>query len=174
MLYALIALMQTLFYLAAVPLHLAVLIQGAPGPRLAAGLAPFSPAAAARRARRALKAPPKPKKARHSGGRAALRTLFKARKDAEILLTGQVALGDAAATALACGALNGLGAALRGALPRLRVDVRPDFSASDVRAVFRGMIRLRAGQIMLALFRAEWELVKGRFFPWKGNRSRAS
>ena len=86
-----------------------------------------------------------------------------------IVLTGRVSLGDAAATALLCGGLEGLMRCLAGRTKHLRVEVQPVFSNEQMFDI-RGIIRARTGQIMWAALRE----MKGRFDPWTSIRSRAS
>ena len=162
MIVGLVALMDALFYLLAVPVHLAVRLDGL---RTGAGLSVFERRAARRRAERKLKI--------GSGGgkgpdpRRVLRVLSRLRID-RAELTGRVALGDAAATALMCGALNGLARASGRRVGRLRVDVRPDFAAEEVSVALSGMIRARSGQIILATVQV-W--IK-EAIPWISTRLR--
>ena len=162
MIVGLVALMEALFYLLAVPVHLAVRLDGL---RTGAGLSIFERRAARRRADRKLKTA--------SGGdigpnpRRALQVLSRLRID-RAELTGRVALGDAAATALMCGALNGLARASGRRAGRLRVDVRPDFASEEVSVALSGMIRARTGQIILATLQV-W--IK-EAIPWISTRLR--
>lgn len=137
----LIAAAEALFYLCAVPVNLAVRVDGL---RSGAGLSAFEGRVAVRRARQALigkngKEGPEPRRV--------LRVLRRVRLE-RATVAGRAALGDAAATALFCGGLR----ALLGALPvkRLRVDLRPDFSADRFALELSGMFRARSGQIILA------------------------
>jgi len=154
-----VALLEALFYLCAVPVNLALRLRGL---RLGAGLSAFEWRAARKRA--ALDIAKPPKRNRGPAPRRALRVLSRLRID-RARLTGRVALGDAAATALACGALTGLARALSGRAGRVEVDVRPDFGG-DVAVELDGMIRARTGQIILAAIRVLTE----EAFPWTTTR----
>lgn len=151
-----VALAEALFYLCAVPVHLAVRLEGL---RAGAGLAVFEGRSAFRRARRDAASKPEGR-SKAPDLRRALRVLARMELES-VRLTGRVALGDAAATALACGGLNGLARSFRGRTRRMRVDVRPDFG-SDIALELDGMIRARSGQIILAALRVWIEEV----FPW--------
>ena len=80
----------------------------------------------------------------------------------------------AAATALACGALQALAAALSAQLGRASVDVVPDFGASAPEVALTGMLRLRAGQIIAAAARSGADNVSRRISKWTDTRSKAS
>lgn len=164
MLVYLIAIVEVLFYMLSVPVNLAVRVQGL---RAGTGVAAFDGHAARRRAGRALRAEGE-SGGRKPGFRAVWLVLRRVRFD-RVELVGRVSLGDAAGTALLCGGLNGLGRSLAGRAERLRVDVRPVFS-DELCLEFRGMLRARTGQIMLAVLRE----MKGRINPWTSIRSRAS
>ena len=156
-----VAALQALFYLCAIPVHLAVRVDGL---RVGAGLAAFERRAARRRADRELAAP-----AGQSGAspdvRRALR-LLKRLQIERVELVGRVALGDAAATAILCGMIGGLARAFRGRVRRMRVDVRPDFASQRVVVEMSGMIQARAGQIILAAI----NLLTEEAFPWISTR----
>ena len=151
-----VAALEALLYLCAIPVHLAVRIDGL---RAGTGLSVFERRAARARAERALRAP------KGQGGapdyRHALRVLRRLRLE-RVELTGRVALGDAAATAMLCGGLNALVRSIRGRVRRMRVDVRPDFEAGAVRVELCGMIRARSGQIILAAI----QVLTEEAFPW--------
>lgn len=153
--------LQALFYLCAIPVHLAVRVDGL---RVGAGLAAFERRAARRRADRELAAP------QGQGGsspdyRRVARLLARVQIE-RVELTGRVALGDAAATAILCGTIGGLSRALRGRVRRMRVDVRPDFASQRVAVEMSGMIQARAGQIILAAI----NLMTEEAFPWISTR----
>lgn len=156
-----VAAAQALVYLLSIPVNVALRLDGL---KSGSGVAAFDRGAAAHRAMAALSG--------GQGGGPAFRRVWpvlrRVRFD-RIELTGRVSLGDAAATALLCGALNGLGRSLRGRASRMRIAVQPDFS-DELHLELRGMASARSGQIMLAAFQA----MKGRFHPWTSIRSRAS
>ena len=115
----------------------------------------------------------------------------------EITLRGRLNLGDAAATALACGALRSLEAAQRGAAPALwgvlsaqrgaasaqrgaapaqrgaapalRLRVVPEFQG-EPGVELQGMIRARAGKIIYAALRGGIDEANGRIAQWKSTR----
>ncbi|MGX8705649.1 MAG: hypothetical protein ACSW8J_03625 [bacterium] len=102
------------------------------------------------------------------GSRKILHVIRNMRFD-RIVLTGRVSLGDAAATALMCGSLEGLTRCLAGRVKYLRVEVHPVFS-NELMFDIKGIIRARTGQIMWAALRE----MKGRIQPWTSIRLRAS
>lgn len=61
-----------------------------------------------------------------------------------------IGTGDAAHTALICGAAMGLGHALRGAADHGRVDIRPEFAGSCFEGEIRAVAALRAGDMLSA------------------------
>ena len=156
-----VAAAQALVYLLSIPVNVALRLEGL---KSGSGVAVFDRGAAVHRALIALSG----KQGKGPSLRRVWPVLRRVRFD-RIELTGRVSLGDAAATALFCGALNGLGRSLRGRARLLRVGVQPDFS-DELRLELRGMVSARSGQIMLAAIRA----MKGRIHPWTSIRSRAS
>lgn len=145
-----VALAEALFYLWSVPVTLAVVMDSGTGLRLGAGVSAFVRHRARRRALSDLSAA-------HGGSGgpdrgAMLRVLRRVRFD-RLELTGRASLGDAAATALLCGALNGLGCGLGHRAGVLRVAVRPDFS-NDFHLELRGMLTARAGKVIAAALTA--------------------
>lgn len=151
-----IAALEALFYLCAIPIHLAVTLEGL---RAGTGLSAFEWRAARRRAARDMaKEPGKGDKG--PDFRRTIKLLGRLRME-RVRLAGRLSLGDAAATALACGAINGLTLALSGRAGRVESDVRPDFG-SGILLRLDGMIRARAGQIILAVIRVSIE----EAFPW--------
>lgn len=147
MLVYIVAVMESLFYLLAVPVHLCLALDGG---RVGAGIAAFDPVAALKRSRRRLESSGEDS-GEGPGFRQVWAVLRRLRFDS-LELTGQVSLGDAAATAMACGGLNGLGRCLRNRARRMRVDVKPDFS-DHLQLTLRGMACARTGQIILAVYR---------------------
>ena len=160
----LVALLQALLYLLSIPVNLAVRVKGL---KAGTGLAVFDGIAARRRAARSLSSG-NDVEGKGPGFREIWPILRRMRFD-RVELVGRVSLGDAAATALLCGGLNGLGRSLAGRAERLRVDVRPVFS-DELAFELRGMLRARTGQIMLAVLRT----MKGRIHPWTSIRLKAS
>lgn len=160
-----------LIYLWNVPLCLALVVLWRDGPQAGAALMPFDAAAARRRAARAVKRVGRKKRRGGTNARAALRILRLSR--ARISLAGRLCLGDAAATALACGGLNALGRALSGPLPGLSVSLEPDFGDSPGFEA-RGMIAARAGNIIAAAARVGAEEIVRRMPSWKSVPSKRS
>ena len=124
--------------------------------RFGLGLGIFERRAALRRARKRLGRPKPPEKrmkftpgrlkfTAHAG--AQLLTHLKLESFSARLLIGA---GDAARTALVCGAVMGLGHALRGAADGGQVDIRPAFSGSCFEGEIRGVVALRAGDVISA------------------------
>ena len=164
MLVYIVAVLESVFYLLSVPVHLSLTLDGW---RVGAGAAAFDPVAALRRARRGLA--PAGGAGRDGPGFGRVWPVLRHLRFDSLELTGWVSLGDAAATAIACGGLNGLARCLRGRAGRLRVEVRPEF-AEQPRLELRGMACARTGQIMLAIIQNR----KGRIHPWKSTRLKAS
>lgn len=160
-----VAALEALFYLMSIPIHLAVRLNGV---RVGSGLSAFDRRGALRRAGAALEAGRRPDQGGPDAGRA-LKVLGRLSID-RAELTGRVALGDAAATALLCGGITGLARTLAGRVDRLRVDVRPDFGARTAAVELRGMIRARSGQIILATLQVWIE----EEFPWISTRLKPS
>jgi len=166
----LIAALEALIYLGAVPLHLAATARLDGAAAFGVGFSAFGGRAARRRAAEAMK---RPRRKGRAAGRGALRALRKLRPK-RLALRGRVGLGDAAATALACGALESLGAALRGVAGTVSVRVRPAFDAQDITVELQGMISATAGQIMLAAARGGMEIITGRIAQWRSIPSKTS
>ncbi len=160
MLIYLVALAQTLVYLAAIPVCAAFCVSSREGLRAGAGAAAFRSRGAFARARRAM-ARKKRRRGKPVVGFKRALNLLKRLRLARFTLRGSLALGDAAATAVACGALEALAASLRGRTDALEIRVTPDFSG-DLRLEIQGMIRARTGQIILAAARSGIDEIRGR------------
>lgn len=158
MLVYIVAMLEALGYLWAVPVCVAFCVDGEGGFRAGAAAGTFNTRAVLRRARldmgRGKKRPGRPKAAK-----AALRLLAHLRFE-RVSLKGRLGLSDAAATALACGALSALGAALRGRTRSLEVEVAPAFDGP--RAELRGIARARLGQIIFAAIQTTGGLPHGK------------
>lgn len=63
----------------------------------------------------------------------------------------RIGTGDAARTALLCGAVSSAAYALRGAAKSGRVDVRPDFSGEALEGEVRAAAMLKLGRLLRAL-----------------------
>ena len=142
-----VAAMEAVFYLLCVPVNLALIVSDRAGARVGAGVSAFVRHRARRRALEDLAPKPGHKKTGPEPGRvwAVLRRLRFER----VAIAGTVGLGDAAATALFCGALSASACALRSRADHFRADIRPDFS-NDLHIELRGMLTARAGQIIMA------------------------
>ena len=154
------AIIETLVYLAAIPVNGAFVLSTSDGLRYGVGVGVFGPRPALRRARRCRPV----KKRRGQGGAKYARRLLRG---ARIRVRGRLGLGDAAATALACGALGALGGG------RVTVDVAPVFSEAAPCLELQGMIRLRTGQIMTAIASTQIENIRRRIARWTDIRSKA-
>lgn len=159
MLVYLVFLLEALVYLAAVPVCAAFCVSSERGLRAGAGIGLFQSRGALRRARREMLGGPR--RRRRGDYRQAL-GLARRLRLSRFCLRGQIGLGDAAATALVGGALAALlGAALRSRTDALEIRLAPDFSG-ELRVELRGMIRARAGQIMIAAAKGGIEEITGR------------
>lgn len=154
------AILETLFYLLSVPLCAVFALSTADGVRWGVGVSAFALRPALRRAREYRPIT----RRRKSGTKPPWRVIMRLR-GARIRLRGRLGLGDAAATALACGALRGLAAALGAHAGRVEVDVTPVF-AGDVCLELTGMIRLRTGQIMTAIIKNQIDDIHRRIARW--------
>lgn len=172
MLIYIIAIADALIYLSAVPLCAAFCLTTAGGLRLGVGLGAFERRFALRRARRYRRLRLKAKRRRGSLKRA--RYGLRLLRGAGISLRGSLNLGDAAATALACGTLRALASGLGLPADRLEIDVTADFSASGPLAELQGMIRVRAGQIITAAARSGIDDIVRRIEKWTDIPSKAS
>ena len=169
MLYALVALAEALFYLGAVPLYAALLARSGEGAGV--GVAAFDPGAARAMARRRLTSGGK-------GGRkpglGEIWPVLRRTRLRRLTLTGRLGLGDAAATALACGALTALGGALRGMAEEADVRVSPLFGETEIRVELQGMISATVGNIIAAAAKNGIDQITGRIAQWRSIPSRTS
>lgn len=153
------AVIETLIYLAAIPVNGAFVLSTAHGLRFGVGVSVFGLGGALRRARRY-----------RTGGKdgpGLSWDVVRRLRGARIRVRGALGLGDAAATALACGALRALGAG--GAA----VDVTPVFDGDGLCLELQGMIRLRSGQIMWAMAMSQLENIRRRIARWTDTRLKA-
>ena len=148
----LVAAMQSLLYLASVPVCVTFCVSGEGGLKAGAGAGAFNARRALRRARRAMmKSGPRVKN--RVPVKALLRLVMRLRFE-RVSVKGRLGLSDAAATALACGGLTALGSALRARSGSVEVDVAPAFDGP--RLELRGMVRARIGQIIVAAAKAQF------------------
>ena len=181
-----VALAELIFYLGAVPLCGAFWLSTEGGLRFGVGLGAFERRFALRRAHRnGIKRDAsatlfgtgrKGRRSENGPGAEASRAwaLLRRLRGAGVRLEGRLCLGDAASTALACGALEALAAALGAALGRVELNVAPDFQDSAVRAELWGMIRVRSGQIIVAAAQSGIDKLNGRIAQWISTRLKAS
>lgn len=171
MLIYLIATLQSLVYLASIPVCGAVCLSAGEGLRLGVGLSLFERRFALRRAQRmdALLG----EKSKERSGSLGWRVLLRLRGPG-LGLRGSLCLGDAAATAMACGALRALAAALGGRARRVKIDIDPVFSSGEIRVELQGMIRASAGQIITAAARCGIDDIHRRIAQWTNIPSKAS
>lgn len=149
----LVAAMQSLLYLASVPVCVTFCVSGEGGLKAGAGAGAFNARRALKRARRAMMEDgPRAKKPRVPV-KALLRLVMRLRFE-RVSVKGRLGLSDAAATALACGGLTALGSALRARSGSVEVDVAPAFDGP--RLELRGMARARIGQIIVAAAKAQF------------------
>ena len=175
------------FYLAAIPIKIAAIVEISSGVGFGAGLALFENRFACKRAlRRALgKIPHLPwKKFEMDAGKLAM--LRALRRGAgylmrhtcleQIRLRGVIGTSDAAKTALICGLANAAGNALRPALRRGTVSIclQPDFSQAQMQVRLYGIISLRLGHIMLAAIFTLFQYGNGRIQQWINTRLKTS
>ena len=159
----LVAALEALFYLCSIPVCAAFRVNTDSEQPLRAGVGLFTGASALKRQ----------KMKRRAGGGQALR-LLRRLKGLSLTLRGSLDLGDAAATALACGALEALLPALGVKAGRITVEVSPRFDGRGPAVALAGMLRARAGQIILAAAHSGIDDLNGRIAQWTDIRSKAS
>ena len=166
-----VAVLQSLVYLRAVPVCVAFRLSTRGALRFGVGVSAFRRRAALRRA----KAKPLALRRRRRG-KGGARLLWRAigrLRGADIRLRGQVSLGDAAATATACGALRALAAAVGSHAGRVEADITPLFGENDLCVDLTGMIRTRSGQIMNAIAMSGIDSISRRIAKWTDTRLKA-
>lgn len=154
-----VAVLETLVYLLAVPLYGAFSLCAEGEVRWGVGVSAFGLRGALRRARRY--------RAGGKGGPGLSWDAVRRLRGARARVRGRLGLGDAAATALACGALRALGAG------RVEVDVTPVFDGDGLCLELQGMIRLRSGQIMRAMAMSQLDNIRRRIARWTDTRLKA-
>ena len=138
----LVAAMQSLLYLASVPVCVTFCVSDEGGLKAGTGAGAFNARRALKRARQAMiKSGPRVKK--RVPVKALLRLVMRLRFE-RVSVKGRLGLSDAAATALACGGLAALGSALRARSGSVEVDVAPAFDGP--RLELRGMARAQIGR----------------------------
>jgi len=159
-----------LFYLSAIPIHVAFRLQLGGGSRFTLGISIFEPRFALRRAAgtRADFVPPKPpENLRITDALSAAKAALKHLKLESARIDGRLGTDDAALTAMICGSVSSIGCALRCAAGRkIRIGLTPDFSADRLRAELSGMICVRAGHIMIAALMGALQYGSRRLKEW--------
>lgn len=165
----------TLFYLSAIPIHIAIRLRLGADSFFSFGVSAFEPRYALHQStekkRRQLRLPSFAQKlnapdAIRSGLRAA-RYAAEHIKIERIRLNGSFGSHDAALTALVCGGAASIGCALLSTSGRkISISLRPDFSADCLRAELVGMISMRVGHIMLAALLGAFQYGSRRLKKW--------
>ena len=166
-----VAILQTLVYLSTVPICAAFSLSTRNGLRIGVGVSAFERRFALRRA----EADGLPAKGRRRGRKVG-RLLWRSAKrlrGARIRLQGRLDLGDAAATATACGALRAVVAALGSRVGRVEVNVVPLFAGDGLCVELTGMIRLRSGQIISVIAMNGIDSISRRLAKWTDIRLKA-
>lgn len=172
----------TLFYLSAIPVHIALRLRIGSDSFFGFGISAFEPRFALKQSLEARnisrRKPSIQKETLADVLKSALRSLKYASahtKIERIHLTGHFGSGDAALTALVCGSTDAVGYALRGASgKRVRISLQPDFSTDTLRAELVGMISIRAGHIMLAALLGAIQYGSRRLKKWISTPLKAS
>jgi hypothetical protein len=157
------ALIEALIYLASIPLCGAFALSTEGGLRFGVGVSAFDLRRALRHARRCR--PVRSRRGKNGANQAW--QILRRLKGARMGLQGRLGLGDAAATALVCGALRSLSGA------RVTVDVTPVFSGDGLYLELQGMIRLKTGQIIRAIAINQIENIRRRIARWTDTRLKA-
>lgn len=152
----LVALMAALFYAANVPVRIAFTLRLGEQSHLRIGVGLFNARWITHKQIGLFEKKPSKSQSRMPMIRAGLRLIRRANlKDARISL--QLGTGDAARTAMLCGAAGTILSSLR-----LPGRVTPDFNQSQLALSAGGMVYLRAGHIMLAAMHLAREQAKER------------
>ena len=188
MIVPLVAAGATMFYLAAVPVKLAFALRAGEQGGWGAGVSVFEGRFAGRAARRRIQAAKKPRPQREISYymerlellKSALKAGRYALKHMELdalTVRGTIGLGDAALTAVACGALSGFCQAVAAATgAKLEGGLQPDFSAPQIAlsGEITGIVTLRAGHIIFAALIGAIDYGNGRLSQWIDTRSKTS
>lgn len=164
-----VAAAQALFYLGATPLFVALRLRAGDGPRFGVGVGAFERRYALKKASQPRA--PKERRGAKSPAKWVWRLARRARIE-QLTLRGRLCLGDAAATALACGALTALAGGL-GRAKQTRIDIAPDFDSAAPRVELQGTLRVRAGQLVVAAAKCGIDEIDRRIAQWT-DRSKAS
>lgn len=173
----------TLFYLSAIPIHIALRLHIGANSFFGLGISAFEPRFALRQSleKRRFDSRP-PAFLKKLNGPDALKSGWRAFRYASdhikierIRLDGSFGSHDAALTALVCGGAAAVGCALgSGFRRRVRISLRPDFSTDSIRAELVGMISVRVGHIMLAALLGAFQYGSRRLKKWTSIPLKAS
>ena len=176
-----------LFYLSAVPVHLAFALRAGENGGWGAGVSVFegrfARAAAERNLGREKRRPkrkislPEKKLPLFKSALKAFRHVLRHTQVNALSLRGTLSLGDAALTAVFCGALGSLISALATAMQaRLECALQPDFSSPRIELTgeLSGIVTLRAGHIILAALIGAIDYGNGRLSQWTDTRLKTS
>lgn len=172
----------TLFYISAIPVHIALRLRVGPDNFFGFGISAFEPRFALKqslqsRSFRRRKSSVK-KEAITDILKGALRSLKYASdhtKIDRIRLEGRFGSGDAALTALVCGCATAADHALHCTVgKKVHISLQPDFSTDVLQAELIGMISIRAGHIMLAALLGAFQYGSRRLKKWTSTPLKAS
>lgn len=174
---AIIAAALMLFYLCAVPVHIAFRIRLGADNRFALSVSLFEPRFALRKVRQEtsrFKPPKLSGSAKPSDILGIIRAAVRHARPDNLSVHGIFGSNDAASTALVCGCAAALDCALQGSIKKIHIDLQPDFSADRLRAELTGMISIRAGHIMIAALSGAFQYGSRRLKEWTSIPSKAS
>ena len=167
----------TLFYLSAIPVHVAFYMCIDTDYQFGLGVSIFEPRFAIRRSLKqntGLKPPKLPEKLHPADILSSIRTVLKHIRIERIRMDGIFGSSDAAATALICGGISAINCSLSGMSKGIvHLNLQPDFSADRLRIDLSGMISLRAGHIMIAALLGAIQYGSRRFKAWTSIPSKA-
>lgn len=173
----------TLFYISAIPLHIAFRLRVGPDSFFGIGISAFEPRFALRKSLKKqpfnINLPPLFKKPDFPDALSSAFRFFKYAlthiKIERIRLDGVFGCDDAALTALVCGGVTAVGNALRCSTGReIRFSLHPDFSGGAFRTELTGMISMRLGHIMLAALLGAYQYGSRRLKEWTSIPLKAS
>ena len=153
------------FYLAAIPIKLALCMRISTRPGFGTGMSIFTGWPALKAANRRSSGERKRKRRFKSvplnalpSAAMSLRFLLRHAHPEFLSAEGRISASDAAATALICGCAQSLHATLLPILPpgRLRLHIDADFTGDRSDVLLQGMVSLRAGHIILAALISAW------------------
>jgi len=161
-----------LFYLSAIPVRIAFRLRTGTAPHFGVGVSLFEARFARAGALTQFRKTSSPKKLPPKELLRSARYLL--RHTDELRIDGVFGAGDAALTALVCGAVSSAGHAFTAASRRAVIfALRPDFSCERLRVDASGIVSLRAGHIILAALLGAYDYATGRFQQWTSTPSKA-